>query len=763
MGIWVRGRCVAAVAIVLAGHCMEAVAADSGANAIPTLGEVVVSASQPAVDPDLPAVSEGVTAQTVADTVNIVNTEDAVKYLPSVQIRKRYIGDRNSIIVTRTSGSISSARSLVYADGLLLSNLLGNGWNFAPRWDMVSPEEIKRVDVIYGPFSAAYPGNSMGATVLITTRMPEKFEAHAKAQEFWQHYRLYGTDDDYAGRQFNALLGNRQGNVAWFASFDHLDSHGQPMTFATKPASTTAAGGGDTVVSGAYHDTDANGNPRVVMGATSIDHTVQDTAKLKLAVDLTPTLRAAYTLGYWQDDSDVSVQSYLRDASGNPVYSGNVAIDGYHYALPTNLFLPSRRQEAHWLHGLSLISDTGGAWDWQAIATWYHISQDEKRSPSTALPAAQGGGAGRIALGDGTGWRTLDLKGQWRPGGSDGAHRVAFGYHDDHYFLDSRVFNTGDWLSGGPTTRVSAFAGDTETQALFAQDAWRFAPAWTLILGGRYEYWRAFDGALSNAATTLGYPTRRDHFFSPKASLVFQATPVWRLRASLGRAYRLPTVSELFQGSISSGTIVNNDPNLKPEKATSGELTAERSLRNGLLRLSVFQEDTVDALYKQTDITVFPTVTNIQNIGKIRSRGAEVAYQGQDIAWRGLDVSGSVTYVDSVVLKNDQFPASVGKKQVRVPDWRATAVATYHQNARLSYTLAARYSGRQYNTLDNTDSNPDTYGGTSRFFVVDAKVNYTLAKHATVSVGVNNLNNYRYYAYHPYPQRTVFATLRFDY
>ena len=81
----------------------------------------------------------------------------------------------------RASGTGNSARSLVYADGILLSNLLGNGATFTPRWGLVTPEEIERVDVLYGPFSAAYPGNSVGAVVDYVTRMPDELEAHAQA------------------------------------------------------------------------------------------------------------------------------------------------------------------------------------------------------------------------------------------------------------------------------------------------------------------------------------------------------------------------------------------------------------------------------------------------------------------------------------------------------------------------------------------------------------------------------------------------------
>jgi iron complex outermembrane receptor protein len=91
------------------------------------------------------------------------------------------------------------------------------------------------------------------------------------------------------------------------------------------------------------------------------------------------------------------------------------------------------------------------------------------------------------------------------------------------------------------------------------------------------------------------------------------------------------------------------------------------------------------------------------------------------------------------------------------------AVATYHQGNNLTYSLGARYSGRQYNTLDNSDINPNTFGGVSKFFIMDVKANYKFAEKFTASVGVDNLNNYKAYAFHPYPQRTGYLQLKFDY
>jgi iron complex outermembrane receptor protein len=96
-----------------------------------------------------PNTTESVDAARLRETTNLRNTEDALRYLPSLFVRKRHVGDTQAPLATRTSGVGASARSLVYVDGVLLSALIGNNNSFAsPRWGMVSPEEIERVDVL---------------------------------------------------------------------------------------------------------------------------------------------------------------------------------------------------------------------------------------------------------------------------------------------------------------------------------------------------------------------------------------------------------------------------------------------------------------------------------------------------------------------------------------------------------------------------------------------------------------------------------------
>lgn len=97
-----------------------------------------------------------------------------------------------------------------------------------------------------------------------------------------------------------------------------------------------------------------------------------------------------------------------------------------------------------------------------------------------------------------------------------------------------------------------------------------------------------------------------------------------------------------------------------------------------------------------------------------------------------------------------------------MPKVRATLLATYRPDANWSYTLGMRYSGKQYGTLDNSDPNGFAYMGFSKFFVADLRVRYRIDRQWSASFGIDNLNNNKYWAFHPYPQRTYVGELKFD-
>jgi iron complex outermembrane receptor protein len=731
-----------------------------------------------------PATVETFDRKQIEESLNAGTSSQTLKYMPSMQVRERFIGDRNGNIATRTVGTLASAQNMLFADGVLLSNFLQGNFG-SPRWGMVAPEEIESISMMYGPFSALYAGNSFGGVISLVTRMPEKFEAHASAQAFSQNFELYGTDESFSGSRLTGSFGNKVDDFSFWFGVDRLENRSHPMDFSTANLSTTAPGA-SPVVTGAYQDKNEVSKDRVIFGANGIDDSEQTNIKFKGAYDITPTIKAAYTLGVWNLDSERKVKSYVKDAAGNPVYNGRVNFNGQRYDISG--MSPAEADSLHIMQALDIKSNDKDFFDWQLTLSDYDFHQDKNSFSNTPTGGTTAAGnpylnkIGRVTDQKGTGWTVFDARATLRPQSNySGIHTIDVGYHVDQYELRSETNNTADWTTGNKGILFSAAQGDTRTQALYAQDKWQMNPHWALTFGGRTEYWEAKDGqnkiTIGTVLNTANYKDVSATKFSPKVSLSFEPVPAWGFRASLGQAFRFPTVGELFQ-PLQNGVVpyfVQSNPNLNPEEVISGELTAERRFANGLVRASLFSENKYDALitqflavgsaipYDTGTCTRAAGCSYTQNVDHIRTRGLELATQWQDVFVHGLDLQGSATFTDAEVLRNENAPNTVGNKPTRIPRSMLKAVVTYHQGNNLTYSLAARYSGRQYNALDNSDSNPDTYGAASKYFIIDVKANYKFADRFTASLGVDNLNNYQAYVFHPYPQRTGYVQLKYDY
>ena len=664
-----------------------------------------------------PATVETYDRQQIQDSVNAATPAQAMKYLPSIQVRERFIGDRNGIIATRTIGAISSAQSMLFADGILLSNLLGNRYDYPPRWGMVSPEEIESISMMYGPFSSLYAGNSFGGVISIHTRMPEKFEAHASVQGFMQNFKLYGTDVTNVGNHESASVGNKINDFSFWLGVDRLDNKGQPVDFAVSDAKAASAGG--TPVKGVYQDISEKNKSRIIFGATNIDKSEQINTKFKATYDFTHQIKASYTIGLWDIDGKTDVQTYLKDANGNPIYSGDVSFNGAKYTLPA--MSPAKSDALHIMQALDLKSNTKGFFDWQFTLSDYDYQKDLNGSSKITSGNPYLNRTGVVNDLSGTGWTVFEARGTLRPQ----KHTLDFGYHIDAYQLGSTTTNSADWSAISKGSFNASSRGNTQTQAVYVQDKWQFNPQWALTLGARQEFWHASDGSNQSGAVVANYQDKSANKFSPKISLSFEPQPAWGFRAAFGQAFRFPTVTELYQQLANGANILVNNPDLKPEEVLSAELTAERRFANGLVRVSAFNEHKYDALLSQTNIAPAGTSTSyVQNVDHIRTYGLEIATEWQDVIVSGLDIHANATWTDAKVLLDSAAPSNNGHIAPRIPKQLYKAVATYHVNNNFTLSVGARYSGRQYINLDNSDVNTDTYKAASQFFLMDLKANY---------------------------------------
>ena len=420
-------------------------------------------------------------------------------------------------------------------------------------------------------------------------------------------------------------------------------------------------------------------------------------------------------------------------------------------------------------------SDSRGVFDFDLSVSRYDYLQDIQRNPYGVIA---GTGAftnnGRITRLDGTHWTNADAKGIWRP---TDWHEVSFGAHADSYVLNNPTYATPTWNTGPDSTAnlYSYNRGETRTQALWAQDAWTIVPGAKLTLGGRWETWRALNGYnLATIQTPAGditatritnQPDVASSGFSPKASLSVTPAPQWEVTTSIGKAIRFPTVSELYQSIIVGSQVIVPNPNLRPENGLSEEIAIERKFVDGKVRLSFFNETIQDALISQTTVSGNTLVTAVSNVDAVRNRGVELAARKDNVVVDRLEVFGSVTYVDSRILSNSSFVSttgttSVGKRVPNIPDLRATLGATYRPTANWAFTVAARYSGKQYSTLDNTDVIPNVFGAFDRFTVVDLRAQYRVTDQATIDFGIDNVGDQKYTLFHPFPGRTYVADAR---
>ena len=695
-----------------------------------------------------------ITPARIVESVNLMDVEDAVKYMPSVFLRKRNNGDTQAVLATRVWGPSSSARSLVFADGVPLTALVANNNTIGgPRWGLVGPSEIARIDMMYGPFSAAYSGSSMGAVMEITTRLPTQREGSITQTYASQSHDLYGTKGTFGTAQTTANYGDRFGKFAFWVSGNYQKSNSQPLAYVT--AATIPSG-----TAGAFPETNKLGAAANVLGATGLLNTGMTNGKVKLAYDVTPTLRAAYTFGYWKNDATSNVAPYITKA-GAESYAGQAGFATGVYHLLSN----------HSSHNVTLrTNNLRGDWDFEAVATRYKFDKDQQRSPLTASSTDLSFGApGRLAMSDGTGWTTLDAKGVWHAGGVGSTHMVSFGIHRDQYELANPTYNTAEWTAGAVGSVASQGDGKTRTQAAWAQDAWRLLPSFKLTYGVRAEDWRAFDGLNINGDTKVKQKATTASRISPKAVLNYTPDDRWSVSLSAAKAYRFPTTGELYQLVTTGTTFTSPNPDLKPDDVLSTELRVERRFEGGRVQIALFNDDIHDAIISQFLPLVAGSSTlfsYLSNVDHVRATGVEALFGVSDVFVKGLEFSMSATYLDARILAlsgrasaTAAAGTAVGKFLPNIPRWRGTFATLYRPTTDLSFSLAGRYSDKLYTTLDNADVHFNTYQGFDGWFVADAKALYKFRSAWTASVGVDNLLNRKYFLFHPFPQRTLVGSV----
>jgi len=294
-----------------------------------------------------------------------------------------------------------------------------------------------------------------------------------------------------------------------------------------------------------------------------------------------------------------------------------------------------------------LISGDGagalGSGHWQGRA-WYG-TQGYDQSFSAVQP---GRGSENLTLRQRVPTTTRGAGFDW----SGVVSRAAVTAGGDFRAVDGRTAETRCVL-GSPLAPVEA-GGTQRLAGGFVQARIDPADAWSIVAGVRADRWASDD--LGGTAVS------RRSFLSPRVSASWRPASSAALHATVARAFRTPTLNELWRGfRVGDIQTLPND-RLAPERLTSAEVALHVATSRGSVRLTAFGSRLDDAI---TNVTIGSTPVLVsrqrRNAARVRAAGLE-----GEAEWRlraDVHVFGSIALVSSTF---DGTP-EVGLDGLRVP------------------------------------------------------------------------------------------------
>jgi outer membrane receptor protein involved in Fe transport len=288
----------------------------------------------------------------------------------------------------------------------------------------------------------------------------------------------------------------------------------------------------------------------------------------------------------------------------------------------------------------------------------------------------------------------------------------------------------------------SIAGGRQRTTGIFGEDVFRIGSKWTFIAGLRWDDWRNFHGSTvrislpAGTTTSQNFADRNESAFSPRLSVMRTLTSNLSLSLAGYRAFRAPTLNELYRSFRQGIAVTNSNPLLRAERLSGAEAGLKATAFAGKLeaRGTVFWNDIVDPV---TNVTLSTTPTLItrqrQNLGRTRSLGGELDAVAHVRSF--IEISGGYQFVHAYI--EDSSATLIGKSVPGVPRHQFTWEARYWRPQRIMLSVQGRYASLQYD--DDLNTLP-----LGQYYVMDLFVGRQLKSGLTVYIAGENLLNQRY-------------------
>lgn len=719
------------------------------------LEEIVVTATRTEKDIEVAPGSVAVITKEEIDKRSLNTLDDIVNHISGIYVhRTRVLMDTPTDAIS-LRGIPGNRRNLIMLDGIPLNDPQSG----AIRLGGLRFEDVERIEAVKGPFSSLYGGVAMGGVINIITKLPEKREFTIKSG-YGSAFKRGEAHDDV--RKFYLSYGDKLWNkFNLFLSYGHLATNGFSNTLNVQRIMPFSG------VTGWVPTTDTQGNARYIIGDTGDNRWWDESINLKAGYDFTDKTKLSITISRIRSESNYDdPHSYLRNQAGNIVWS---------YGTPPNIvtqasFLTGSIGKEIYLYNVAFETDLSYMKTKMIIGVYdqdkYLFTTPCYGVLTGCLPTEMAtitGGPGKT---HNTRARSYNAEIQFTLPLLNN-HILTFGGSYKEGKAETDEHNLSNWKDeDSKTTLLYQSKGKDKTYALFIQDEIILMNNLTAYLGLRWDWWETYGG-YENEIGTSGYPrsygSKKDSSLNPKVSIVYKPFEDTTLRASLGKAFRPPMIIELYRRFMTPGSFIFGNPELKPEKSVSWDLSIEQKLWKGSkVGFTYFHNDLKNLIYSRTtgQKIGFRDVVETINAGKALSKGVEIEAEQRFNKW--LKVFANFTYTHTEIKENPAKPETVGKKLTGMPE-KMLNIGCELEKGPITVSLIGRYRSKVFNNDENKDVVNGVYGSYDPYFVADGKISYRLTKFASLSISINNIFDKDYYYFYKEPGRSWFGelTMRF--
>lgn len=716
--------------------CAGVQAADTTADY--DLGTVVVTATKTAQDiTKVPASVSVVTAQDIADK-NISSVQEALQFLPGIFIDQSAQGGL-------TMRGMTSKDILVLVDGVQQNNT----YNGTVDFNMIPISNVERIEVLRGGASSLYGGHAVAGVINIITKGAPESGTSVVADVSYGTYNTWKKSVSV-----NSRLSDKWSLGVNYEKRSSDGYKGFYRSIAPKKGTSSISADLPQLSNGTY-----------VYGGRGEKAWEHENYGFKVGYNFDDSKSLVYSYDRINSESYYKNPfTYVRDANGNPVWSGNVQVASNQViALTPKNFLGYDNENKRDTHSLT-YRDTAN--DLVARISYINDKVDGFSSPTvpSSFKDVNWTGAGDYSLHPGKKY-TYEVEKTWR---DIGKHTINAGiaYHTEE--MIQKRYNLSAWHN--KSSIIDQYAqdeGKVTNLGVFVQDEYQFNDEWSLFVGGRYDRYKKGDGTFW-ASGKNGYDTTSEgktyNHFSPKVALEFKANDTTNYYMSYGESFNPPALFSIYRyGGSGMGNVIPN-PGLDPETSKTWEIGMKRQLtEKDTLNVSLYNvktNDKIEYTYFYLPGTTTSEYKQYINYGVEKRRGIELNYEHKftdnltsyiNYSWQSGKVSGPKLTDTNQSGYSNQVDYSVPKHIFH-------AGVSYDKEKWIGLLDMQYVSARQSSTVAAGE-----YGAYDGYFLVNTSVGYRITPEFTVKFSIDNIFDRHFYDNEATAGRTYTLGARYEY